>query len=132
MKKEIVIVIIIITLIVAIDTITHINTKNSFAKINNRLEEIKKVAESIEDDDEKKQILDEKLEEMKREWSQINEKAAFYTEHDELEKVNTSMVKFIEYFKLEEYTEAIPELEACKYILEHIKDKEAMKLINLF
>ena len=33
---------------------------------------------------------------------------------------------------VEEYTEAIAELENCKYILDHIRDKEAMQIINLF
>ena len=52
--------------------------------------------------------------------------------YEELEKVNSSMVKFKSYFELEEHTEAIPELENCKYILKHIQDKESMNLINLF
>ena len=53
-------------------------------------------------------------------------------EHEELEKANVSMVKFKRYIQLEEYTEAIAELENCKYILDHIRDKEAMQIINLF
>ena len=61
-----------------------------------------------------------------------NKKTAFYIEHDELEKVNTAMTKFNSYFELEEYTEAIPELENCQYILNHIKEKESMQFINLF
>lgn len=144
MKKEIIIVVIIIIAIVAIDRITQNHTKNSFANINNKLVEIKEIGKDIENSEKessrqliqetenKKQELKNKIEEMEKEWRKINKRTAFYIEHDELEKVNTSMAKFKEYFELEEYTEAIPELESCKYILNHIKDKEAMQFINLF
>ena len=69
---------------------------------------------------------------MEDEWKIINKKTSFYLEHDELEKVNSSMVKFKSFFELGEYSEAIPELENCKYILRHIKDKESLNPINLF
>ena len=81
---------------------------------------------------EKQQELQEKIKTMEEDWKTINEKTAFYIEHEELEKVNASMIKFKSYIQLEEYTEAIPELENCKYILDHIRDKEAMQVINLF
>ena len=81
---------------------------------------------------EKQQELQEKIKTMEVDWKTINEKTAFYIEHEELEKVNASMIKFKSYIQLEEYTEAIPELENCKYILDHIRDKEAMQVINLF
>ena len=81
---------------------------------------------------EQKDELSKKIEFMENEWEKINKKTAFYLEHEELEKVNSSMVKFKSYFELEEHTEAIPELENCKYILKHIQDKESMNLINLF
>ena len=57
---------------------------------------------------------------------------SFYIEHNELEKVNSSLVRFKSYIELEDYQEAITELEECKYILEHIKDKQRMQIINLF
>ena len=76
--------------------------------------------------------LQEKIKTMEEDWKIINRKTAFYIEHEELEKVNASMIKFKSYIQLEEYTEAIPELENCKYILDHIREKEKMQKINLF
>ena len=76
--------------------------------------------------------LKEKIKTMEEDWKTINNKTALYIEHEELEKANVSMVKFKRYIQLEEYTEAIAELENCKYILDHIRDKEAMQIINLF
>ncbi|MGN1327720.1 MAG: DUF4363 family protein [Clostridia bacterium] len=142
MQKEIIIVIIIVIAIISADILTQRYTRNSFDNINNQLDEIRTIGKELEEiketEDmnstfqEKKKQLEEKIEKMQKDWKKINRTTAFYIEHDELEKVNASMTKFKSYFELEEYTEAIPELEDCKFILNHIKDKEAMQFINLF
>ena len=149
MKKELIIVIIIVIAITILDTITHNYTKINFAKINEQLEQIKEISEDIyimekeqdiaentrkENDNKtsKQEKLKEKIKIMEEGWKNINNKTALYIEHEELEKANVSMVKFKRYIQLEEYTEAIAELENCKYILDHIRDKEAMQIINLF
>lgn len=149
MKKELIIVIIIVIAITILDTITHNYTKINFAKINEQLEQIKEISEEIyimekeqdiaentrkENDNKpsKQEKLKEKIKTMEEDWKTINNKTALYIEHEELEKANVSMVKFKRYIQLEEYTEAIAELENCKYILDHIRDKEAMQIINLF
>ena len=151
MKKELIIVIIIVIAIIILDTITHNYTKINFAKINEQLEQIKEISEDIyimeeeqdiaentskegkENDNKtsKQEKLKEKIKTMAEDWKTINN-TALYIEHEELEKANVSMVKFKRYIQLEEYTEAIAELENCKYILDHIRDKEAMQIINLF
>ena len=133
MKKELIIVIIIVIAIIIIDTITQNYTMDSFEKINNELEKIKEIINKIDDQEKNsQQELQEKIKTMEEDWKIINRKTAFYIEHEELEKVNASMIKFKSYIQLEEYTEAIPELENCKYILDHIREKEKMQIINLF
>ena len=133
MKKELIIVIIIVIAIIIIDTITQNYTRDSFEKINNELEKIKEIINKIDDQEKNSQQgLQEKIKTMEEDWKIINRKTAFYIEHEELEKVNASMIKFKSYIQLEEYTEAIPELENCKYILDHIREKEKMQIINLF
>ena len=133
MKKELIIVIIIVIAIIIIDTITQNYTRDSFEKINNELEKIKEIINKIDDQEKNsQQELQEKIKTMEEDWKIINRITAFYIEHEELEKVNASMIKFKSYIQLEEYTEAIPELENCKYILDHIREKEKMQIINLF
>ncbi len=132
MQKEIFIVIIIIIAIVSIDVLTNNYTKKNFGRIDEKLEEIKKIGLSLINEEDKEDELKNKLGELEKDWHNINSKTAFFLEHDELEKINSSMIKFKSYFELEEYTEAIPELENCKFILKHLQDKEAIDLINLF
>ena len=132
MQKEIFIVIIIIIAIVSIDVLTNNYTKKNFGRIDEKLEEIKEIGLSLINEEDKEDELKNKLGELEKDWHNINSKPAVFLEHDELEKINSSMIKFKSYFELEEYTEAIPELENCKFILKHLQDKEAIDLINLF
>lgn len=132
MQKEIFIVIIIIIAIVSIDVLTNNYTKKNFGRIDEKLEEIKKIGLSLINEEDKEDELKNKLGELEKDWHNINSKTAFFLEHDELEKINSSMIKFKSYFELGEYTEAIPELENCKFILKHLQDKEAIDPINLF
>lgn len=133
MKKETIIIIIIIILIITTDYFTQKYTKESVLKISQQLESIKEIAEDFEDtNDGNQNELYDKLDELQDNWKTTNKKLSFYIEHEELEKVNSSIIKIRSYFFVDEVGEAIPELENCKFILEHIKDKEAIRIINLF
>lgn len=140
MQKEIVIITVIIIAIILTDVLTQKYTTNNFNNINNKLDNIMELGKEIKAKEkttdknleEKKEELLNEIENMKNEWKEINKTVALYIEHNELEKVSASMIKFNSYFELEEYNEAISEVEDCKYILNHIKEKEAMQFINLF
>lgn len=127
MRKEIIIVFIIIIMIFATDILTQNFTKKSISLINEKLDNIKTSIINNETND-----LNSEIKNLDENWTDINNKMSFYIEHDELEKVNTSLVKIKSYIEFEEYSEAVPELEECKYILDHIKEKQRLKIINLF
>ena len=134
MQKEILIVVIIVVAIITLNYITTSYTRNGFEQVNSKLDAIKNIGNELlkEEKGENITLISEKIKDLEDEWKIINKKTSFYLEHDELEKVNSSMVKFKSFFELGEYSEAIPELENCKYILRHIKDKESLNPINLF
>lgn len=127
MRKEIIIVLLIIVIIFATDIITQNFTKNSISVMNEKLDNIKTYVINNDINN-----LNLEIKDLNEKWTDINNKMSFYIEHDELEKVNSSLVKFKSYIELEEYSEAVPELEECKYILDHIKEKQRLKIINLF
>ena len=134
MQKEILIVVIIVVAIITLNYITTSYTRNGFEQVNSKLDAIKNIGNELlnEEKEENITLISEKIKDLEDEWKIINKKTSFYLEHDELEKVKSSMVKFKIFFELGEYSEAIPELENCKYILRHIKDKESLNPINLF
>lgn len=133
MQKEMVIVILIIIVVVIVNAVTDNYTNKSISNINSKLEEISDMArQNLLNDVKENKKADEKMEELRNEWNSINKKLAFYIEHDELEKVDTSIVEINEYLKLGLYDEAVPEIKKCIFILEHIKDKGSLQIINLF
>ena len=127
MRKEIIIVLLIIVIIYATGIITQNFTKNSISVMNEKLDNIKTYVINNDINN-----LNLEIKDLNEKWTDINNKMSFYIEHDELEKVNSSLVKFKSYIELEEYSEAAPEIDECKYILDHIKEKQRLKIINLF
>ena len=65
-------------------------------------------------------------------WEEIHDKLAYYIEHDELEKVDTAIVTMKSYIETKDYSSAIAELEEGKFVLEHIQEKNAFNLQNIF
>ncbi len=74
----------------------------------------------------------EKISQINDDWDMANKKLAYYIEHDELEKISTSMVTIKEYINLENYEEAVPEIKKCVFILEHLEEKGTFSIVNLF
>lgn len=131
MTKELIISIIIVVLIFVGNTFTENYTNESVKEATQSLEKLRE--ELIKDEDEiDTNIAKEKVDEIYEKWNIRHEKLAYYIEHDELEKVKTELTGLRGYIEKEEYSEAVPELDKSVYILEHIKDKTALKFKNIF
>ena len=76
--------------------------------------------------------LKQELEDIQEKWNKKYDILAYYIEHDELEKVETQLIAINANIKVQDYDKTIEELEKCKFILEHIKDKDSLKLVNIF
>jgi len=127
MKKDIIIIIIIILGVVLGNIITQKYTKNSIETINMELADLREKVIKEENQD-----IDNKIKNIKEKWDMIQEKLAFYIEHDELEKVETQLFMIDGNASSRLYKEIIPELDKCSFILEHIGDKTALNIKNIF
>lgn len=132
MKKEAIICIIVITLVIIGNIITQNNTKKCVVKLNSQLEELKEEIIIKQSKEENKKNLETKSEKIKDNWDNMQETLSFYIEHDELEKVETQLVLLTGEMKTKLYEDAIPEIEKCQFILEHIADKTALNIKNIF
>lgn len=131
MTKELIISIIIVVLIFLGNSITENYTQESIDETTRNLTTLRE--EIIKSQDEVKvDIAKEKINNIYGQWNLRYEKLAYYIEHDELEKVKTELTGLKGYIEEEEYSEAVPELDKSIYILEHIKDKTALNLKNIF
>ena len=127
MKKEIVISIFVVILIIVLNIITQTNIKETYAQLEDNLIQLKENMKNNNDDFVKKQIQS-----IENQWTENYEKLAYYVEHEELEKVKTQIVKLKANIDTKEYNVGIENLDTCIYILQHIKDKNALKIVNIF
>ena len=131
MTKELIISIIIVVLIFVGNSVTENYTEES---VNETKQSLSSLREEImkKDDDVDLETAKTKIDDIYEKWNLRHEKLAYYIEHDELEKVKTELTGLKGYIEKEEYSEAVPELDKSVYILEHIKDKTALNLKNIF
>lgn len=127
MYKELIICTVIIIIIVTLDIFLQNYTKNSTTEIEEILSEIK---ESVENKDTAKQ--NDKLNLLDQTWEDKHNKLAYYIEHDELEKVDSSIVKVRHFLENGDIPSAIAELETGKFVLKHIEDKYKFNFQNIF
>ena len=127
MFKESVICILIITAIFSINAITQSFTKKAVEEITEIFTDLK---ENILNKD--KNQTEKELKTLDEKWKGVHEKLAYYIEHDELEKVDTAIVKMKAYVETEDFSSAIAELDEGKFVIEHIQEKYALNLKNIF
>lgn len=129
MKKEVIICIVVVIFVIIGNIITQNYTRKSVETINAKLIELKEKLSKVNKDEEG---LKEAVKYIKEDWDEKQEKLAFYIEHDELEKVETQIHLLSGEVKTKLYEDAVPETDKCMFILEHIKDKTALNVKNIF
>lgn len=127
MKKEAIICIFIITIIIIANIITQNYTKECVTQMNEKLYILKE--SSI---DENKTKVNNNIIDIEVKWEKSKQNLSYYLEHDELEKVETQIYNMRGLYEIGQYKEIVPELEKCIYILEHIKDKNTLNIKNIF
>ena len=127
--KELIISIVVVGLIILGNIITQNNTIKSVNEISGGLENLREIISKDEVDAEKSK---DKMQEVEKVWEERYEKMAYYIEHNELEKVETELTKLKADIDMKEYTMGVENLDNCIFILKHIKDKTALKVVNIF
>ncbi|MBQ2938591.1 MAG: DUF4363 family protein [Clostridia bacterium] len=129
MTKEIVICIIIVVFIFMGDLVTQNYTNDSISEASSNLNQLR---DELVKEDVDLEMLREKIIRARTNWDNRHKKLAYYIEHDELEKVETDLSALYGYIDVEEYEEAVAELDRTVYVLEHIKHKNVFNLENIF
>ena len=127
MYKELIICIVVILIVVVLNIYTEKYTKESVTRITDNLDTLKLAIQEKNNEETSKQIND-----IIEEWDNRYKKLAYYIEHDELEKVETELVALKANIEVEEYEQGMSDLNRCIFILEHIKEKSALQIKNIF
>lgn len=138
-KKEIVLIIIVLIGITILEIVTSNISKQSVDKISKELDTI---IEQIENAiwlkennnlaEEEKENMKKNIKEFKDNWVNEQNKLSIFVEHDELEKVTESLIILEENSKNEQYEEALANTAEFRYWLDHFAEKEKLKIKNIF
>lgn len=127
MYKEILIIIVVIFLVVGIDIISNNYLKESVTELSKELNNLR-----VEILEENKENAQKQMQKIKEKWTERYKVLAYYIEHDELEKVETELVRLAADIDMEEYEHCIEEIDVSIFILEHIQKKEELDIISVF
>ena len=129
MHKEIIICTFIIVSVVIVNVITQNYTQKSVEVMDEKLSILE---ESIRKDEPDEEKAKEKMDEVMTTWKERYEVLAFFIEHDELEKVETELTDLKAQIGVQQYEEAVSNLEKSIFILNHIKEKFRLNMKNIF
>ena len=129
MYRELIISIIIIVLIFSLEYVTQKSSENYLIDTINNINEIK---DEISKESIDNEIIKQKTSEKYEKWTESYKILAYYIEHNELEKIQTSFVEGKSFIEVQEYKNAYVELEKTVFLLEHLKEKYLLKLKNIF
>ncbi len=133
MKKEIIICIFIVIIIVIANIVTQNYTTKAVGELTNKLKTLEnEIADIGENEDIDKDSVKTKIEDVERYWEDVHSKLAYYIEHDELEKVETDIVGINSSIDTNDYEQILSKIDESKFILRHIEDKYAFSLENIF
>lgn len=132
MKKEIITCIIIAIFILVLNSITQNYNNESVEDLQQQLEHLKTdILNTIENNNDDENLIKE-FNKILENWKNRYEKLTYFIEHDELEKVETEFNYIKANLETKQYEQAVPNVENSIFILEHIKQKFALQLKNIF
>lgn len=131
MKKEIITCTIIAIFILVLNSITQNYNNESVEDLQQQLEHLKtNILKTIENNNDENLINE--FNKILENWKNRYEKLTYFIEHDELEKVETEFNYIKANLETKQYEQAVPNVENSIFILEHIKQKFALQLKNIF
>lgn len=129
MYKELLVVVIIIILVTILEFITQKYTSNIMKEISDELSNLKNIINMSSYNNKEISV---KTNEIYDKWLKYHDILSLYIEHNELEKVETDFVACKSLIKSSKYELALAELEKTIFVLDHISDKYAFNLSNIF
>ena len=125
MRKEFIICVVLIIIIILGNNITQKYTENTMEKLIKGLEEIEV---KIED----KKEIEKDIKKVIEEWDNKSHKLAYFIEHNELEKIEKNLLNIENCIKNKGKLDVNNKIEKTKFLLENVKNKYKICLENIF
>lgn len=94
------------------------------------LDDIKVLNESIKDNS--WNMAKDQLKDLKEEWEHTKKRWQLFLEHYEMDAIDIAIARLDEYVEIENRPLALGEMASFRLLISHIKDKEGLKLQNVF
>lgn len=127
--KQIIIIIIVLIIIFGGAWYTQNFLNETSDTLVSRLEKLKTDLETENVDENR---LKEETDEIYGEWEDINEKWSVIVLHDEIDLIETSLIRMKSKIKIGEIDESMEDIDTSIFLLKHIKEKEKTSLKNIF
>lgn len=127
--KQVIIIIIILIIIFGGAWYTQNFLNETSDTLVSRLENLKTDLETESVDEDR---LKEETDEIYGEWEDINEKWSVIVLHDEIDLIETSLIRMKSKIKIGEIDESMEDIDTSIFLLKHIKEKEKTSLKNIF
>lgn len=127
--KQVIIIIIILIIIFGGAWYTQNFLNETSDTLVSRLENLKTDLETESVDENR---LKEETDEIYGEWEDINEKWSVIVLHDEIDLIETSLIRMKSKIKIGEIDESMEDIDTSIFLLKHIKEKEKTSLKNIF
>lgn len=127
--KEIIIIIVILIIIFCSAYYVQNFLNNTSDTLVSKLEDLKK---DIEEGSIGESELKQKSDEIYGEWEDINEKWSVIVLHDEIDLIETSLIRMKSKIKTGKVEESMEDLDTSIFLVKHIKEKEKTSLKNIF
>ena len=124
-KRQISILILIILVIIFFDLVLNEHYQKEKDQVDNIISELQEMVINNQDAKTKVQMLDKK-------WERFEKLAAFYTEHNELEKISLQISLVKKNIEIDDNTMTVEHLQEVKFWLNEILEKDELKLKNIF
>lgn len=120
--KESIGIVIIVVFIIFMEIITNKITQESLDNINTKIEFVLADDENIK----------EKVNDLSNAWYEEESKLSCYMEHDELEEISKSINSLVFYSENNDKEHIKEQISKIRFKMEHIEDKQKIKLENIF
>lgn len=127
--KEIIIIIVILIIIFCGAYYVQSFLNNTSDTLVSKLEDLKTNMEKGKITEEE---MKNKSDEIYGEWEDINEKWSVIVLHDEIDLIETSLIRMKSKIKTGYINESMEDLDTSIFLLKHIKEKEKTSLKNIF
>ena len=128
--KEIIAIVVIISFLIISDVYISNFTEKSIIEIEEKIDYILENVLSKENYVKEEKI--KKIEDFEKAWKDVEDKLAYFIEHNELEKVSVAIVLMKANVEADLREDAYEKMQELKFRIEHIKTKQKLELNNFF